>query len=105
MIWQVSEALQMFIISTSILMAAIAIARTDVLKTLISLLALGVSLLCLVRVWTWKETSISFGDRSIALLLALIFIIATAACVFVYGRACSRRGTLNPTGFEEHRAP
>jgi hypothetical protein len=92
----------MFLISTSILMAAIAIARTDVLKTLISLLALGVSLLCLVRVWTWKE--ISFGDRSVALLLALIFIVATAACAFVYGRACSRRGGLNATGFEEHRA-
>ena len=101
MIPQVSAALQMFLISASILMAAVAIARTDVLKTLISLLALGVSLLCLVRVWTWKE--ISFGDRSTAVLLALIFIVATVACAFVYGRACSRRGTLNPTGFEEHR--
>ena len=101
MILQVSAALQMFLISTSILMAAIAIARTDVLKTLISLTALGVSLLCLVRVWTWKE--ISFGDRSVAVALALIFIVATAASAFVYGRACSRRGTLNPTGFEEQR--
>ena len=101
MIPQVSAALQMFLISASILMAAVAIARTDVLKTLISLLALGVSLLCLVRVWTWKE--ISFGDRSTAVLLALIFIVATVACAVVYGRTCSRRGTLNPTGFEEHR--
>ena len=100
---QVSEALQMFLISASILMVAVVIARTEVLKTLISLLALGVSLLCLVRVWTWKE--ISFGDRSIGLLLAIIFIVATAACAFVYGRICSRRGTLNPAGFEEHRAP
>jgi len=101
MITQVSAALQMFLIPISILVAAIAIARTDVLKTLISLLALGVALLCLVRVWTWKE--ISFGDRSTAILLALIFIVATAACAFVYGRACSRRGALNSTGFEEQR--
>src|SRR5438128_9684749 len=98
---QLSAACQMFFISASILIAAIAVARTDALKALISLLALGVSLLCLVRVWTWKE--ISFGDRSTAVLLALIFIGATAASAFVYGRACSRRGALNPMGFEEHR--
>jgi hypothetical protein len=101
MIPQVSAALQMFLISISILMLAIAIARTDALKTLISLMALGTSLLCLVRVWTWKE--VSFGDRFTAVALALIFIVATAASTFVYGKAASRRGGLSPTGFEEQR--
>jgi hypothetical protein len=102
MIPEVSAALQMFLISTSILMLGIAIARTDALKTLISLMALGTSLLCLVRVWTWKE--VSFGDRFTAVALALIFIVATAASTFVYGKVASRRGGLNPTGFEEQRA-
>src|SRR5262249_57532243 len=102
MIPQVSAALQMFLISTSILMLGIAIARTDALKTLISLMALGTSLLCLVRVWTWKEAS--FGDRSTAVALALIFIVATAATTFAYGRAASCRGGLSPPGFEEQPA-
>ena len=98
MIPQLSAALQMFLISISILMLAIAIARTDALKTLVSLLALGTSLLCLVRVWTWKE--ISFGDRFTAVALALIFIVATAASTFVYGKAASRRGGLNQRGLK-----
>jgi hypothetical protein len=92
MIEQVSIAGQMFLIPASILFIALAVARTEGLKALVSVLALGISLLWLVRVWTWKE--ISFGDRSTALGLAVIFVVATALCVFVHGRACAREGGL-----------
>jgi hypothetical protein len=92
MIEQVSTACQMFLIPASILFVALGVARTEGLKALVSVMALGISLLWLVRVWTWKE--ISFGDRSTALGLALIFVVATALSVFVHGRACARQSGL-----------
>jgi hypothetical protein len=82
----------MFMIPASILFIVLGVASTAGLKALVSLMALGISLLWIVRVWTWKE--ISFGDRFTAMGLALIFVVATALYAFAYGRACAREDGL-----------
>ena len=82
---QLSAACQMFIIPASILFVALTVAANEELKALLSVLGLGISILWVVRVWTWKDLSI--GDRYTALLLALIFFVAALVSVFVHGRA------------------
>ena len=79
MIPQLSAALQMFLISISILMLAIAFARTDALKTLISLMALG------TRVKTHKlEMSLWFAAFRILLADALTQNLRVASDTYTF---------------------
>jgi hypothetical protein len=86
----VSTACQMFLIPISILFVALAVATREELKTILSVLGFGISILWLVRIGTWKGLSI--GDRYTALGLALIFLVATFVSVFVHIRAWTRGG-------------
>jgi hypothetical protein len=86
----VSTACQMFLIPVSILFVALSVATKEELKTVLSVLGLGISILWVVRVGTWKGLSI--GDRYTALGLALIFFVATLVSVFVHIREW-RRGS------------
>jgi hypothetical protein len=56
----VSTACQMFLIPVSILFV-VSVATKEELKTVLSVLGLGISILWVVRVGTWKGLSI--GDR------------------------------------------
>ena len=98
MIQPVSIACQMFIIPASVLFIALAVASTEALRALLSLMALGISILWIVRVWTWKEISISTGDRYTALALALIFFVAALLTVFAHGNAWWRERKALPMG-------
>ena len=84
----VSFGCQMFVLAAALLFVAMAIATTEALRALVSLMALGVSFLWIVRIWTWK--SISNGDRYTALALALIFFVAALLSVFAHGRVWLR---------------
>jgi hypothetical protein len=81
-------ACQMFLIPTSILLVALAVTTKEELKSVLSVLGLGISILWVTRVGTWKNLSI--GDRYTALGLALIFFVATLVSVFVHIRAWRR---------------
>ena len=96
MVEPVSIACQMFIVPASVLFIALAVASTEALKALISLMALGISVLWIVRVWTWKQ--ISTGDLYTALALALIFFVAALLTFFAHGNAWWRARNALPTG-------
>ena len=96
MVEPVSIACQMFIVPASVLFIALAVASTEALKALISLIALGISVLWIVRVWTWKQ--ISTGDLYTALALALIFFVAALLTFFAHGNAWWRARNALPTG-------
>ena len=96
MVEPVSIACQMFIIPASVLFIALAVASTEALRALLSLMALGVSILWIVRVWTWR--GISTGDLYTALALALIFFVAALLTVFAHGNAWWRERDALPTG-------
>jgi hypothetical protein len=59
-------------------------------------MALGISVLWIVRVWTWKQ--ISTGDLYTALALALIFFVAALLTFFAHGNAWWRARNALPTG-------
>ena len=75
---------QMFLIPASVLFVAIGVARTEALKTLLSLMACGVSLIWLARVYRWPF-GLSFGDKFTALGLAIIFLVAAIICLVAHG--------------------
>ena len=101
MVEPVSIACQMFIIPASVLFVALAVAGTEALRALLSLMALGVSILWIVRVWTWKQ--ISTGDLYTALALALIFFVAALLTFFAHGNAWWRERDALPTGSRTSR--
>jgi len=86
----------MFLIPASILFTALAVATKEELKTLLSVMGLGISLLWVVRVWTWK--GLSTGDRYTALGLALIFLVAALLSVCIHGQAWMRGRQTPSTG-------
>ena len=65
-------------------------------RALLSLMVLGISLLWIVRVWTWKV--LSTGDRYTVLCLALIFFVAAILTVCVHGCAWWRERQAPSTG-------
>jgi hypothetical protein len=77
-------ALQMFIIPASILFVAIGVAKTEALKTLLSLMACGVGVIWFVRVYRWAG-GLSFGDKFTALGLAIICLMAAVICLVAHG--------------------
>lgn len=81
---QLIPALQMFIIPASILFVAIGVAKTEALKTLLSLMACGVGVIWFARVYRWVG-GLSFGDNFTGLGLAIIFLVAAIICLVVHG--------------------
>src|SRR5262245_23517939 len=71
---QLIPACQMFLLAASILFVALAVARTEALKTLISLMGCGVGLIWFARIYRWAG-GLSFGDKFTALGLAIIFLV------------------------------
>ena len=76
---QLIAASQMFLIPASMLFVAIGVARTEALKTLISLMACGVGVIWVCRVYRWAGF-LSLGDKFTALGLAIIFLVAAIIC-------------------------
>ena len=64
-------ACQMFLVPASILFGALALATTQPMRVLISLLGLGVSGVLLYRLWFWP--GLSLIDRNTVLALAGVF--------------------------------
>jgi hypothetical protein len=81
---QLIPACQMFLLAASILFVALAVARTEALKTLISLMGCGVGLVWFARVYRWAG-GLSFGDKFTALGLAIIFLVAAILCLVAHG--------------------
>jgi hypothetical protein len=77
-------ALQMFLIPASILFVAIGVAKTEALKALLSLMACGVGVIWLARVYRWAG-GLSFGDKFTGLGLAIIFLVAAIICLVAHG--------------------
>jgi hypothetical protein len=67
-------ACQMFLVPASILFGALALAATQPLKTLISLMGLVTSGVWFYRIWFWS--GLSLIDRNTALTLAGVFAVA-----------------------------
>jgi hypothetical protein len=67
-------ACQMFLVPASILFGALALASSDQLKTLISVMGLVTSGVWCYRLWFW--TGISPIDRNTTLVLAGVFTVA-----------------------------
>jgi hypothetical protein len=67
-------ACQMFLVPASILFGALAMATTQPLKTLISVMGLVASGVWFYRVWFWS--GLSQIDRNTALALAGVFAVA-----------------------------
>ena len=82
--YQLMLTCQMFLISASILFVAIGVARTEALKTLLSLMACGVGLIWLARVYRWP-VALSFGDKFTSLGLIIIFLVAALISLVAHG--------------------
>jgi hypothetical protein len=81
---QLIAASQLFLIPISILFAALGVARTEALKTLVSGLGVGVSVIWVCRVYRWAGF-LSLGDKYTGLGLAIIFLVATVISLVVHG--------------------
>ena len=81
---QLIAASQMFLIPISILFAALGVARTEALKTLVSALGVGISVIWVCRVFRWAGF-LSLGDKYTGLGLAIIFLVATIIALVVHG--------------------
>jgi hypothetical protein len=79
------ETCQLFLVPATILFAAIGIARTEPLKTLISALGAGLSLLWLYRILEWPDRlRLEIPDQVTALGLASVFALAAAVSTVVH---------------------
>ena len=76
------DTCQMFLVPASILFAAIGIARTEPLKTLISVIGTGIGVLWFYRIYSWPE--LPTPDYVTALGLAITFAVAAAASTGVH---------------------
>jgi len=81
---QLVAASQMFIIPISILFVALGVARTEALKTLVSALSVGVSVIWVCRIARWAGF-LSVGDKYVGLGLAIICLVATIISLVVHG--------------------
>jgi hypothetical protein len=82
-------ACQMFLVPASILFGALALASTEQLKTLISLMGLVTSGVWFYRLWFW--TGISPIDRNTTLALAGVFTLAWLAMAVTNGLVWLRK--------------
>lgn len=79
---QLVAVCQMFLVPVSVLFTALGVARTEALKSGISAIGLVISLVWVFRIWIWE--GISFNDWITALLLALVFLIASVVSIWVH---------------------
>jgi hypothetical protein len=79
----VSAACQMFLIPSTIMFAALANAGTEGLKAGIGLVGLITALIWLARLGRWT-TDIKAADRSAAMALSLLFVVAWAVVTAVH---------------------
>lgn len=77
-----SAALQMFLIPSTILFTALAAGVTHQLKTLLSLIGVLTSIVWFVRVWVW--TGLEPSDWRAAIALAAIFFVAWSVALPVH---------------------
>ena len=84
------SACQMFLVPASILFAALGVASTEQLKTLVSVMGLATSSVWAVRIWLWG--SLSPVDSRTALTLALVFVVAWTVALVAHARLWYLRG-------------
>jgi hypothetical protein len=77
--YELIAACQMFLVPASILFGALAMAGTQPLRTLISMMGLVTSGLWFYRVWFWS--GLSLIDRNTALALAGVFSVGWFAAL------------------------
>ena len=77
-------ACQMFLIPATILVAALAAATTEALKTLLCLMGVVVSVAWVDRLYSWEKLSVP--DARAAYTLALLFLIASLVAGLVHLR-------------------
>ena len=77
-------ACQMFLVPATILFAALAVATTEALKTLLCIIGVVVSTAWLYRLYRW--TGLSDADRNTAFALAYIFFAAAIIAAGVHFR-------------------
>jgi hypothetical protein len=77
-------ACQMFLVPATILFAALGLAATEALKTLLCLIGAVVSTAWLYRLYRW--TGLSDTDRYTAFALAYIFFAAAIVAIVVHFR-------------------
>jgi hypothetical protein len=77
-------ACQMFLVPSTIMFAALAVAKTEELKTVVSFMGGAMSALWLYRVLNW-DTPLSQIDREVAYVLSGAFLVAWVGCFFVHG--------------------
>ncbi len=73
---------QMFLVPMSIFFTALGVAKTEQLKTAISVLGFAISLVWLLRFFA--GTDLSPPDHNTALALGWIFTVAWGACAIVH---------------------
>lgn len=76
------QTCQMFLVPASILFAALGIAKTEPLKTLISGMGLAISLVWFYRIISWA--GLTSADEFMGLNLAAIFLAASFVFVCVH---------------------
>jgi len=84
------SACQMFLVPASILFAALGVASTEQLKTLVSVMGLATSGVWAVRIWLWG--GLSPADSRTALTLALVFVVAWIVALIAHARLWYLRG-------------
>src|SRR5262249_46370570 len=84
------SACQMFLVPASILFAALGVAGTEQLKTLVSVMGLATSAIWAVRVWLWS--TLAPVDRNTALILAFLFVVAWVIARAAHARLWWLRG-------------
>jgi hypothetical protein len=84
------SACQMFLVPASILFAALGVASTEQLKTLVSVMGLATSAVWAVRVWLWS--GLTPVDSRTAGTLAFIFVAAWIIALLAHARLWYLRG-------------
>ena len=78
------NACQMFLVPSAILFAALGVAPTEQLKTLISVMGTATSGIWTLRIWLWS--GLLPVDRYTTLALATIFLAAWVVSLIVHAR-------------------
>ncbi len=78
------NACQMFLVPCAILFAALGVAPTEQLKTLISVMGTATSGIWVFRIWLWS--GLFPMDRYTTLALATIFLVAWVMSLIVHAR-------------------
>jgi hypothetical protein len=80
----VSAACQMFLIPSTIMFAALANAGTEGLKVGIGLVGVSTAVIWLKRLRKWIPPDIKAADRSAAMALSILFVVAWAVVTIVH---------------------